>query len=410
MSSSSIQETPGALPSGDPPAGNQASLAAGVKILATTLLVAAYLGFRTPASMWLNDLWEQATGEKLKLANWAVLIAAMVFATILVLWRKVLFKDQRYQAPVLITAILVIGDAGYSILENHSSSLLNSLTHGLITTYSPTFAAILTCVAIELVAGRFFHGKWPHLASAYISGISAGILIKSSVLWPFVACATISILSKYVLRIGNRHLWNPTNFGVTMMLLLGSEHVASLSVQASNAVWPVLVIWILGSAIMLRLGRFHIPLAFMLAFIPLAFLRARFTGNLWVAEIAPLTSPMFQLYIFFMITDPKTTTRRMWSQTLVAVLVAVMDTVLRLVFEDVQSFYHALFIVGPIANVIEICWTRAAAVSPVSGLANHAGVTPQPAPLAPVIGGEARGVRGQPLQKQTPSAPSDGGH
>src|SRR5256885_2138959 len=85
-----------------------------------------------------------------------------------------------------------------------------------------------------LLLGGYYGGKWPHLASAYISGISTGILIKSPELWPFVLCGLISISSKYVLRIGNRHLWNPTNFGVTMMLFLAPASVASLSVQAGN--------------------------------------------------------------------------------------------------------------------------------------------------------------------------------
>ena len=44
-----------------------------------------------------------------------------------------------------------------------------------------------------------------------------------------------------------------------------------------------------------------------------------------------------------------------------AVCVAVMDTVLRLAFKDVHSLYHALFIVGPIANLIEIWHDRARA-------------------------------------------------
>ena len=184
--------------------------------------------------------------------------------------------------------------------------------------------------------------------------MSVGFLIKASALWPFVVCGLISITSKYVLRIGNRHLWNPTNFGVTMMLFLAPAHVASLSVQAGNNGLAVLAIWLLGGMIMYRLGRFHIPLAFVAAFVPLAFLRSFVTGHPWQTEMAPITSPMFQLYIFFMITDPKTTTRGKRSQVTVAMLVAAMETFLRLAFKDIHSLYHALFIVGPVANLIEI--------------------------------------------------------
>ena len=87
-----------------------------------------------------------------------------------------------------------------------STRALESLLYDVKALDSPTFIGILATIAIEIVLGRFFHGKWPHLASAYISGISLGILIKSPALWPFLLCAALSISSKYVLRIGNRHL------------------------------------------------------------------------------------------------------------------------------------------------------------------------------------------------------------
>jgi hypothetical protein len=344
----------------------RALLVFAAKVLVTVLIAVAFFFFLDAAADWLNDLWRGWTGSPLKPATWRVLIASVEFVAVLMLWRKVLLKDPRFQAPVLITAILAVGHAAYGILESHSSPELSRLTGGLFTAYSPAFVAILTAVVFESVVGRFFWGKWPHLASAYISGISAGILIHSPELWPYVLVVAISLASKYVLRIGDRHLWNPTNFGVTMMLFLAPASVASLSVQAGNEVWAVLVLWVLGSLIMLRLRRFHIPLAYIAAFIPLAFVRAAVTGHSWVTEIAPVTFPMFQLFIFFMITDPKTTPKRKWAQALVAVLVAVLDTVLRLGFEDVHAFYHSLFIIGPLANVIEICWDRAHARVPAS--------------------------------------------
>jgi enediyne biosynthesis protein E5 len=138
------------------------------------------------------------------------------------------------------------------------------------------------------------------------------------------------------------------------MLFLAADTVATLTVQAGNNGWSVAAVWLMGGLIMYKLGRWHIPAAFVLTWAPLAFVRAAFTGDSWLTEIAPITSPMFQLYIFFMITDPKTTTKYRWSQTLVAMLVAVVETSLRLAFKDIHSLYHALFIVAPTTNLLEI--------------------------------------------------------
>jgi hypothetical protein len=286
----------------------------------------------------------------LALIGTGLLALALVF-----LWRSVITIDSRFHAPLLITCILAVGHATYGILENHYSPFLDRLTDGFITTYSPTFIAIASSILIEIILSKTIAGKWPHLASAYIGGISVGILIKSPELWPFVLCAVLSIASKYAIRVKGRHLWNPSNLGVTLMLFIAPDKVAPLSVQAGNDIWPVIIIWILGSLILYRLNLVHIPICFVTAFVVLAFFRSRYTGDPYLTEISPMTSPMFMLFIFFMITDPKTITRAKWSQCVVAVLVAIMENQLRMM-RDIHSLFHSLFIVGPITNLIEIWW------------------------------------------------------
>ena len=314
------------------------------RLLATGALVAAYYLLRDRIGEWVG------TPAAPRVVGMVALLVSL-----LAVWWRVIVSRPKLHPPILITVILALSDASYSVLENHPSPpWLVNLTGGAVLEYSPTFLTICVTMLTELVAGWFFWGKWPNLTSAYITGISAGILIKSPVLWPFILCGMISITSKYALRVYGRHIWNPTNFGVTMMLFLAPQHIASLSVQAGNNGLAVAVIWILGGMIMYKLKRFHIPLAFVATFVPLAFLRSSVTGHPWQTELAPITSPMFQLYIFFMITDPPTTTRARWSQILVAVLVAVAETVCRLAFKDVHSLDHALFVVGPAANLIEI--------------------------------------------------------
>lgn len=263
--------------------------------------------------------------------------------------------DHRFVAPLFITCILLVGQLSFGILES----------------YPKTALAIATSILVELVLGRIFVGKWPHLASAYISGISVGILLRSTEIWPYALCSAISITSKYVLRVKDRHIWNPSNFGICAMLFLAPYTVASLSIQWGNNVWPMLVIWTLGAIIIWRLKRFHITFAYVVSFIAFAFLRSYLTGHPWQAELAPITGPMYQLFIFFMITDPKTTVRSSrLAQIAVAVLVALVETILRLA-QVVHAPYYALFIVGPIANLIEI-WLASRRSAPAHAATTHA--------------------------------------
>jgi Na+-translocating ferredoxin:NAD+ oxidoreductase RnfD subunit len=251
--------------------------------------------------------------------------------------KRLISLDNRYIAPAFITCILLVGHLSFGILESYPKTLL----------------AIVASIALELALGRFFLHKWLNIASAYITGISVGILVRSPAYWPYVLCAAISITSKYVLRVKGRHIWNPSNFGISVMLFLAADTVASLSIQWGNYLLPMLVIWALGSIIIARLHRFHITGIYVASFLAFAFLRSWMTGSPWQSEVAPITGPMYQLFIFFMITDPKTTVRSKPGQCIVVFLVALVEMILRL-RQVVYAPFYALFIVGPAAMLVEI--------------------------------------------------------
>jgi Na+-translocating ferredoxin:NAD+ oxidoreductase RnfD subunit len=250
--------------------------------------------------------------------------------------------DNRYLPPLLITSILLAAHATFGILEG----------------WERTALAIVTAIGAEMVLSKLTYGVWAHPASAYITGISVGILVRSPFLWPYFLCSFISILTKYVLRVNGRHLWNPSNFGVSAVLFLAPSTVSLLSIQWGNVIAPMVVIWILGSAIVYRVGRFHISATYVASFLLFSFVRTAITGSPWVANVAPITGPMYQLFIFFMITDPKTTVRPRWGQCLVAFMVAFVEMLLRLA-EVVYAPFYALFLVGPVAMLIEDALAKA---------------------------------------------------
>jgi Na+-transporting NADH:ubiquinone oxidoreductase subunit NqrB len=250
--------------------------------------------------------------------------------------RRFVSIDNRFLPPLLITAILITAHLSFGILES----------------YQRTAIAIATAIGAELVMGRVTYGAWPSTASAYITGISVGILVRSPFFWPYVLCSLISITSKYVLRLRGRHLWNPSNFGLSAVLFLAPDTVSHLSIQWGNVVAPMAVIWLLGFVIVWRVGRLHISVTYVASFLLLSLVRSAVTGTPWLATVAPITGPMYQLFIFFMVTDPKTTVRDKRWQCVVVGCVALVEMVLRL-NEVIYAPFYALFLVGPAALFIE---------------------------------------------------------
>jgi Na+-translocating ferredoxin:NAD+ oxidoreductase RnfD subunit len=245
--------------------------------------------------------------------------------------------ENRYLPPLLITLILVVGQAKFGLLES----------------FSRTALAIVTSLALDLLLARLMFRKWPHLASAYITGISVGILLRSPAFWPYALCSAMAITSKYAIRWHGRHLFNPSNFSISAMLLLLPEYVATLSIQWGNDIWPMLIVWVLGALITWRVKRFHITVTYVLSFLMYSAILSMIVGDSFLAEVAPITGPMYQLFIFFMVTDPRTTVKSMKWQCIVVFFVATVEMILRLA-DNVHAPFYALSIVGPTAMAISI--------------------------------------------------------
>jgi len=274
------------------------------------------------------------------------------------LWVRLGRMDPRYPVSFLITLILVLGEARYGILGGYERLVI---TLGV-------------CVATELALSRLLQGSFANVQSAYITGISLALLIKprADLLWPFALGGFIAIASKYLLRYRGRHLWNPSNFAISLLLLAAPASVAILSRQWGNDLATNAVIWGFGLLIVSRVRMLHVTLTYVACFVALAALRHWIGGGPLLAEIAPITGPMYQLFIFFMITDPKTTVSTVRGRIIVAAAVAVAEAGIRLAGDFHVPALNALYtappilalaIVGPVANLIDL--SRAARSSPL---------------------------------------------
>lgn len=259
-------------------------------------------------------------------------------------WATLGALDPRYLTAFLITLVLVAGEFRYAILGG----------------YARLATALAATTATEAALSWLLRGRVVNLQSAYITGISLSLLLKpqSGLLWPFALGGFIAIASKYVLRYRDRHLWNPSNFAISVLLLLAPGSVAILSHQWGNDLPTNLVIWAFGLAIALRVGVLHITLTYVPCFVLLAFVRHWLVGSPVLAEIAPVTGPMYQLFIFFMITDPRTTVSTRRGRMLVAVLVALAEAGIRIAADYDLAWLRPLYpsppilalaIVGPLA-------------------------------------------------------------
>ncbi|HPF13664.1 MAG: RnfABCDGE type electron transport complex subunit D [Planctomycetes bacterium] len=264
----------------------------------------------------------------------------------------------KHLVVILITTILVVGEWQYHVIGG----------------YPRLVVALGVCMLTELVLSMFVLGRRVPLLSAYVSGTSLTLLLKpeAGLIWPFVVGAMLSILSKYVLRWRGRHLWNPTNCSICLLLLVAAPVTAILSHEWSNQLATNLLLWAYGLVVVSRAKVLHVTLAYAASFALFAALRgwmhaedARTFASTFNAEIGPLTGPMYQLFCFFMVTDPPTTVSTKRGRIFVAFLVALAEHLIRVGVEDGVSWLmpfapapalFALFFVGPVAMVVSLEW------------------------------------------------------
>ena len=193
--------------------------------------------------------------------------------------------------------------------------------------------------------------------SGVITGLGLGLLVESTsptLLWPYVVAPILAILSKPFIQVKGRHIFNPSNFGLTVLLLLFPAEVTTTSTQWTGSLVMVAIIFLIGSFSASRVSRLDLVLSFIGGFCVMAFIEEMIRHNGFALAYGPLLGAGLQLFILSMITDPKTTPNTPGQRILFGLMIAIIDGLLRLVNNQYSPFI-ALFIVAacfPLYQVI----------------------------------------------------------
>jgi Na+-transporting NADH:ubiquinone oxidoreductase subunit NqrB len=146
------------------------------------------------------------------------------------------------------------------------------------------------------------------------------LLRTNSLLLAFLT-AVVTIVSKFVLKRGRKHIFNPTNFGIVAMMLLTSQVWVSPA-QWGSKLYFAFFIACAGGMVIYRAARSDVTYAFLLAYVGILFGRAFWLGDPWAIPLKQLQSGSLLLFAFYMISDPKTTPDSRIGRILFAIIVA----------------------------------------------------------------------------------------
>ena len=273
-------------------------------------------------------------------------------------------RDPRLHVASVIITIHVLGQVGLHFRVSVPQIL----------------AAILTAAIIE-VALTFRQSRtfvWP--ASAMLTGSGVALILRvvgtppddpwNTYAWyVFAGVAAFSLLTKYVIRYRGSHVFNPSNIGLVItFVVLGSSQVEPLDFW-----WAPLNIWMIVAYTVIIVGGLLITRRLHLLALAATFWVSLAVGIGVLADsghcmttnwaFAPVcgfdfwrvivTSPEVLIFLFFMITDPKTVPTGRVGRIVFGFLVAVASTLL--IAPQTNEFGTK---VGLLAGLVVLCAAR----------------------------------------------------
>jgi Na+-transporting NADH:ubiquinone oxidoreductase subunit NqrB len=210
-----------------------------------------------------------------------------------------------------------------------------------------------TCIGTQMVCTHFTTKDHSSVKSALISALSLCLMLKTNLLWVSAFAAFLSIGSKFLIRVKGKHVFNPTNFGIIVSLLVTGQAWISPGQWGSDAML-LFMVGILGLSVLIRVKRLDTAIAFLIGFCGLAFSRSVIYQG-WELDHFFLTfsSGTLLLFTFFMITDPAATPSHKWARIIWAFAVGALAFYLQ-AFKWVNGApLWALFFLSPLTIVLD---------------------------------------------------------
>lgn len=191
------------------------------------------------------------------------------------------------------------------------------------------FIVITFSVFLDQLLHYAEHRKFKLLFSPIIAGSAIFMLVTSFSIFTYLIATLVAILSKYIIRIQGRHVFNPGNLGVLFVVIFLSEDVALVPGQWGVDSKFILVAAILGLLATIFANRLAVALSYITAFIVLAVTRSYLNNDPILFNVGPLLGMSGIIFQFHMITDPQTTPSEYKYQIIFGICVAMLDVYLR---------------------------------------------------------------------------------
>jgi len=152
--------------------------------------------------------------------------------------------------------------------------------------------------------------------------------------------------------VGEKHLFNPANFGIIVALLFTSDAWVSPG-QWGEEGWYALMFLSAGGLVLRQVGRWDTTIAFLATYIGLEAVRNAWLGWTWDVWGHRLMSGSLLMFALFMVTDPRTIPNSRTGRVIWAMAIALLTFILRNQFFVSTAVFWALFALAPFSILLD---------------------------------------------------------
>jgi enediyne biosynthesis protein E5 len=226
--------------------------------------------------------------------------------------------------------------------------------------------AIAAALATQALCTNLFSLPSFDPRSPLITGLSLSLLLRADDPWLPALAAVIAIGSKFVFRIGGKHIFNPAGFAI--VVLLASAHGVWISPgQWGSTVWFAALLCFFAILVLHAARRSDIAIFFLASHAALLFARAGWLGDPFAVPLHQLQSGSLLIFSFFMISDPRTAPDSRLGRFIFALSVALFAHYLAFFMQMRPALYVALIALSPLTLLIDrllpaerFAWSRPA--------------------------------------------------
>ncbi|MBA3052411.1 RnfABCDGE type electron transport complex subunit D [bacterium] len=226
-------------------------------------------------------------------------------------------------------------------------AVTGGVQHGLNIVIPQILLCLFSAVGLDFLIILIKTKKYFFSTSAVISGLIIAMLLEPGAPWYVaVSASTIAIFSKHIVKINGKHIFNPANFGLLIVMF---------GFKAYLVWWGASINWILiplGLLIIYRFKRFHLILSYLVS-------QSVLLGVIFIFMGQAITNALLMVNIFFMfvmLIEPKTSPVTLKGRIIYGSLAGIFSAVFMSIFPSYDPSVLGLAVANLLGLLINKKW------------------------------------------------------